>query len=127
MRFFEFEQSNDAYEDKFVMVLRNFIGRSASKKVPSKLNWNALNNIMKTVGFEFPADYETFKAMYDASPTLQSMVKNFNADGIELNVPGAPDDEQPKQDGSDSEEAVAKMASSAADKQIAQNQATPQV
>jgi hypothetical protein len=125
MRFFEFV--NDAYEDKFVMILRNFIGRAASKKVPSKLNWNALNRITKANGFEMAADYETFKGMYDASPVLQNMVKNFNADGIELNVPGAPDDEQPKQDGTDSEQEIAKIAAGAADKQVAQNQQTPQV
>jgi hypothetical protein len=126
MRFFEF--SSDSYEDKFVMILRNFIGRAASKKAPSKLNWKALNQITSSSGFEMGADYESFKAMYDASPTLQNMVRNFNADGIELNVPGAPNSDQPKQGAEDdSEEAIAKMASSAADKQIAQNQATPQV
>lgn len=126
MRFFEF--SSDSYEDKFVMVLRNFIGRAASKKAPSKLNWKALNQIMAASGFELGTDYETFKSMYDASPTLQNMVKNFNADGIELNVPGVPKTDQVAQGGKDdSEQAIAKMAASSADQQIAQNQKTPQV
>jgi hypothetical protein len=70
------------------------------------------------------ADYETFKAMYDASPQLQSMVKNFNADGIELKVPGAPDaDKEPTQDGQTSAEKIDKIASAAAPKQLAQSQA----
>jgi hypothetical protein len=88
MRFFEFADA-DAGLDKFVMTLRNFIGRAASKKAPSKLNWASLQKITNDNGFEFAADYETFKSIYDSSPIVQSLVKNFNADGVELNVPGA--------------------------------------
>jgi hypothetical protein len=126
MRFFEFADA-DAGLDKFVMTLRNFIGRAASKKAPSKLNWASLQKITNDNGFEFAADYETFKSIYDSSPIVQSLVKNFNADGVELNVPGAeePGDEgepTPK-GGDDSEEAVAKIAASAAPAQLSQNQA----
>jgi len=127
MRFFEF--SGDDEGDRFVMVLRNYIGRAASKKAPAKLNWNGLNKVLATNGFELAADYEIFKAMYDSMPTIQQMVKNFNADGIELNVPGAPD-EEPKGDGTqtpaDSQAAVDQTAASAAAGQLAQSQATPQ-
>jgi hypothetical protein len=126
MRFFEFADT-DAGLDKFVMTLRNFVGRAASKKAPSKLNWASLQKITNDNGFEFAADYETFKSIYDSSPIVQSLVKNFNADGVELNVPGAeePGDEgepTPK-GGDDSEEAVAKIAASAAPSQLSQNQA----
>lgn len=121
MRIFEVVDS-DVGIDKFVMVLRNYIGRASSKKAPSKLNWNGLQQVAKANGFEFAADYETFKSMYDANPALQSMVKNFNDKGIELNVPGAPD-ETPKGDGTqdpkDSQAAVDKMAASAAPQQLA--------
>ena len=127
MRFFEF--SGDDEGDRFVMVLRNYIGRAASKKAPAKLNWNGLNKVLATNGFELSADYETFKAMYDSMPTIQQMVKNFNADGIELNVPGAPD-EEPKGDGTqtaaDSQAAVDQTAASAAAGQLAASQTTPQ-
>lgn len=126
MRFFEFADT-DSGLDKFVMTLRNFIGRAASKKAPAKLNWASLQKITNDNGFEFAADYETFKSIYDSSPIIQSLVKNFNADGIELAVPGAeePGDEgepTPK-GGDDSEEAVAKIAASAAPQQLAQQQA----
>ena len=122
MRFFEFaDPSVDL--DKFVMILRNFIGRASSKKTPAKLNWASLQRIAKLSGFELAADYETFKSMYDSTPAIQGLVKNFNADGIELNVPGAPD-EEPKGDGTqtpqDSQAAVDKIAASAAPKQLAQ-------
>ncbi len=127
MRFFEF--AGDDEGDRFIMVLRNYIGRAASKKAPANLNWNGLNRVLATSGFELTADYETFKAMYDGSPAIQAMVKNFNERGIELNVPGAPE-EEPKGDGTktpaDSQAAVDQTAASAAAGQLAQSQATPQ-
>jgi hypothetical protein len=64
MRFFEFVDT-DLGLDKFVMILKNFIGRAASKKQAAKLNWSALQKIATDSGFEMGADYETFKSMYD--------------------------------------------------------------
>lgn len=119
MRFFEFAD-NDG--DKLVTVLRNYIGRASSKKTPAKLNWSGLNNVLRSNGFEVMADYETFKAIYDSSPAIQTMVKNFDDDGIELNVPGAPDrvTGTNKPDGTqDSQAAVDKIAASAAPQQLA--------
>jgi hypothetical protein len=128
MRFFEF--AGDDAGDKLVIVLRNYIGRAASKKAPAKLNWNGLQQVLRTNGFEMAADYETFKAIYDGSPAIQAMVKNFNDEGIELKVPGAPD-EEPKGDGTqspeDSQAAVDKAAASAAPQQLAQQTATPKI
>ena len=125
MRFFEFGGVDDG--DRFIMVLRNYIGRAASKKAPAKLNCAGLNQVLQTNGFELTADYETFKAMYDSNIAIQSMVKDFNADGIELNVPGAPDADEPTQDGETSQEKVDQTADSAAAGQLAQSQATPKV
>jgi len=122
MRLFEF--AGDDNLDKFIVVLKNFIGRHASKGASAKLNWKALDKVSRSNGIETMADYETFKAMYDSSPQLQTLVKNFNADGIELNVPGAPDaDKEPTQDGETSAEKIDKIASAAAPKQLAQSQA----
>lgn len=123
MRFFEFTNT-DMGLDKFVMVLKNFIGRSASKKQPAKLNWASLQKIAADAGFEMGADYETFKSIYDSSPIVQSLVKNFNADGIELNVPGAAEpgeagSETPVKQGQTSQDAVDKIAASAAPQQLA--------
>jgi hypothetical protein len=122
MRFFEFADS-DTGLDKFVMILRNFVGRAASKKAPASMNWASLQKIAQDSGFEFAADYETFKSIYDSSPAIQNLVKNFNDRGIELNVPGAPDAE-PQGDGTqtpqDSQAAVDKIAASAAPKQLSQ-------
>lgn len=114
MRFFEFVDT-DLGLDKFVMILKNFIGRAASKKQAAKLNWSALQKIATDSGFEMGADYETFKSMYDSSPVIQALVKNFNADGIELNVPGTDKDtETPIKQGQSSQDAVDKIAAGAA-------------
>ena len=114
MRFFEFVDT-DLGLDKFVMILKNFIGRAASKKQAAKLNWRTLQKIATDSGFEMGADYETFKSMYDSSPVIQSLVKDFNADGIELNVPGTDKDtETPVKQGQTSQDAVDKIAAGAA-------------
>lgn len=121
MRFFEFVDT-DLGLDKFVMILKNFIGRAASKKQAAKLNWSALQKIATDSGFEMGADYETFKSMYDSSPAIQGLVKNFNADGIELNVPGTDKDtETPVSQGQTSQDAVDKIAASAAAQNLTQS------
>ena len=48
MRFFEF--TGDDEGDRLIVVLRNYIGRAASKKAPAKLNWNGLNKILSSSG-----------------------------------------------------------------------------
>jgi hypothetical protein len=119
MRFFEFADT-DMGLDKFVIILKNFIGRAASKNQPSKLNWRTLQKIADDSGFEMAADYETFKSIYDSSPIIQNLVKDFNADGITLNVPGTDKDTQtPVKQGETSQDAVDKAAASAAPQQLA--------
>jgi hypothetical protein len=127
MRFFEF--AGDELLPRIVAALRNYIGRAESKEARAKLNWAGLNQVFKTNKVELATDYGTFKAIYDSNPALQAMVKDFNQDGIELNVPGAPE-EEPKGDGTqtpaDSQAAVDQTAASAAAGQLAASQTTPQ-
>ena len=123
MRFFEF--GSEDYGDRLVIILRNYIGRAASKKAPSKLNWSGLNQVLQSNGFELAADYETFKSIYDSNPAVQAMVKNFNDDSIELKVPGTPD-EKNSPGTQDSQAEVDKAAASAAPAQLDQATATPQ-
>jgi hypothetical protein len=119
MRFFEFVDT-DMGLDKFVIILKNFVGRAASKNQASKLNWRTLQKIADDSGFEMAADYETFKSIYDSSPIIQNLVKDFNADGITLNVPGTDKDTQtPVKQDQTSQDAVDKMAASAAPQQLA--------
>lgn len=125
MRFFEF--SGPEYGDRIVMILRNYIGRAASKKVPSTLNWAGFNNVLKSAGFPQGADYETFKSIYDSSPVIQKLVRDFNEQGLELNIPGTPESDVTggSRNPADSEEEIDKIASSAAPKQLSQQAKTP--
>ena len=130
MRFREFAGDNAL--DKFVTALRSEIGSADGKSLP--LSWSAVANLAKAAGFEMMSDpqaaFGTFKDLWDKNPQakqlLEPLVSNFNARGIELNVPGADSDETTA-DSDDSEQAVAQMAASAADYQIDQNQSTPQI
>jgi hypothetical protein len=127
MRFFEFGTDGTG-DDKLLMVLRNYIGKASSKKIPSKLTWETLNRVLRASGFPIGADYESFKAMYDASVALQNIVTSFDDKGVALKVPGAPGETgDGTNDARDSEEEVARIASAAAPKQVAQNQAGIQV
>jgi hypothetical protein len=116
MRFFEFSGKENM--DKVIVVLRNYIGRQAGAKAPIRLNWNALNQILTRTGAGVAADYETFKSLYDNNPVIQSLVRDFNQDGIELNVPGT--EPEATQDGQTSQEKVDQIAASAAPQQLAQ-------
>ena len=120
MRFFEFTGTDETI-DKYVILLKNIIGRAEMNKSPAKLNWAGLSNLALKNKIQLAADYETFKAIYDSSPAIQSLVKNFNADGVELEVPGAPDaDPQSPQSDQSSQDAVDQTAASAAPQQLSQ-------
>jgi len=130
MRYFEFiaEDSPTDGLDSFVTLLKNFVGRYTSKGSSAPLNWQTIASIAMKSNFEVMGDpttgYETFKSLWDTNPKakslLEPLVKNFNARGIELNIPGAPDaQEEPEQGGETSQDAVDKIAASAAPKQLA--------
>ena len=120
MRFFEFTGTDETI-DKYVILLKNIIGRAEMKKSPAKMNCAGLSNLALKNKIQLAADYETFKAIYDSSPAIHSLVKNFNADGIELDVPGAPDaDPQSPQSDQSSQDAVDQTAASAAPQQLSQ-------
>jgi hypothetical protein len=122
MRLYEFDIGNDILV-KFVLMLKNEIGSAQEKSAPVSLNWAALTQLAKDKNIRLKFDYETFKSLYDTSPILQKVVKNFNAKGIELNVPGAPDSQEPQQGDETSQDAVDQIAASAAPQQLAQQTA----
>lgn len=119
MRFFEFGTEGTGV-DKLVTVLRNYIGRAKSQKVPTKLNWMGLNRIISASGLEMAADYETFQSLYDTNPVLQTLVKTIDDSGVELNIPGLPGEEVPAQSGETPADAVAATAAGAVDQQLDQ-------
>jgi len=82
MRLFEVE---DRFTDDLITILRNLVGRSDSKHSPQSITYQALANMLKNLGYG-EIDYDQFKGIYDNNPDLQAVIKNFNADGIELNT-----------------------------------------
>ena len=73
-------------------VLLTLQARSNAKHSSGKYTWNAIANIIeKITGQSF--DYETFQAKYDANPSLQHIVADFNDHGITLNVKHAHHDD----------------------------------
>jgi len=108
----------DSQLDKYILILKNLIGRYASKKAPAQLDWPAIASLAKSAGIKIMADYETFKSMYDSSPVLQKLVANFNADGITLNVPGVSTDEPEQGDAETSQEKVNDIAAANAEQNL---------
>lgn len=120
MRLYEFTHEDGTFE-KYIILLRNLIGRAKSKGTPAKYNWAALNGMAKSIGVKIASDYESFKLMYDSSPPIQNLVKNFNSSGIQLNVPGVKDGDEPEVGKSDAGgDTIDKMASRQAAKSLKQ-------
>jgi hypothetical protein len=122
MRLFEFASSEgNETVGKLLLLLRNYRGRAASKKTPARLNWRTIE---KLTGIEI--DNEIFQSVYD-DPKLgakfQELIKDFDANGIELRVPGT-DSTETKNSGvkgqQDSQAAVDKIAASSAPQQLSQ-------
>lgn len=132
MRFFEFiKEEKYSGLDNFVTLLKNLVGRYTSKRQSAPFNWKAVAQMARKSEFEVLGDsetgYVTFKSLWDKDPKakklLEPLVKNFNAQGLELNIPGAADAEkEPTQGGESPEDAIAKTAAGAVNKQISQNQ-----
>ena len=111
---------------KLVQVLRTLISAADRKNTslflhfqkPTKQNLNPdsqnldLNKIMQNVGGE-QFDFRTFKAAYDTDPRIKTMVKNFNAVGVEVKTAKNNDKDQMQQDPAGND--IEKMAKRATD------------
>ena len=80
-----FEVAGSELEQDLVLLFRNQIQRANSEGAPAELSYQAIGNLMKASGHG-SFDYGTFKSIYDSSPELQAVVKNFNEDGVVLNT-----------------------------------------
>jgi hypothetical protein len=114
MRFFEFDGVGGDV-DKLRVLFNNLIGRATSKKQAAKYNWAAISSL-----YNGPLTYQSFNAIYNATPGIQGLVRDYNEDGLELNVPGAPDADKPQTNLDQSKADVNKIAAGAAATQLAQ-------
>ena len=107
---------SDSTQD-LILLFRNQIKRADSSNSFVTLSWNAISNIMTDMGHG-AYNYDDFKAEYNANPSLKSIVKNFNGDGVTLKT----DAEAPKEPGIDADvkptNKVDQMAKRAAGKRL---------
>ena len=60
--------------------MTNLQGKANAAQQPAAYSWD---EISKLIGGE-PFNYDLFKQEYDSNNGLQQLVKNFNADGVEV-------------------------------------------
>lgn len=80
MRLFEVE---DRFTNDLETLLRNLVGRSDSERSSQTLSYPALSNLLNNMGYG-GINYDTFKSIYDDSPSLQPLIANFDEDKIVL-------------------------------------------
>jgi len=93
MRLHEFSTSG---VDDLIILFRNQIQRANSQGSEAYLSWTAIANILKSTGHNF--DYDSFKKVYDMTPSLKAIVKNFDGSGVTLKTDVEVDDEGEKVD-----------------------------
>jgi hypothetical protein len=82
-------------------------------KGKTRFSFKELGTVMQNLGNQ-QFNYESFKAEYDADPRLQTLVKNFDKNSIELNT-GSFDSSQDQNPKSPSPDRVSQMAKRAVD------------
>jgi hypothetical protein len=98
----------DSTESDIALLFRNIIAQANSKNQSSYLSWAALTNLQQNVNAP-QFSYDTFKELYDASPLIQNLIKDFDDHGIELKTKKSTPEKQGKEEVS----TVSQMAKSA--------------
>ena len=80
-----FEVAGNELEQDLVLLFRNQIQRANAENSPAELSYQAITSLMKSAGHG-SFDYGIFKSLYDQSPEIQAIVKNFNEEGVVLNT-----------------------------------------
>lgn len=78
MRLFEVE---DHFAADLESVLRNLL----TKKAEVILTYEELSTLLKNMGYG-PIDYDGFAKIFDANPSLDAIIQNFNESGIILST-----------------------------------------
>lgn len=108
MRLFEF--ASDIADD-VVLILRNQMGTSNSSDTSGKVSYAALNNMLKNIGYgNVEYDSSTFTNLYDKNPEIQTLVSDYDENGIVLATKKQPEEKIDKFDIGNSP-SVKKMAS----------------
>ncbi len=69
--------------DPLVLVLRSIQNTANNKNSPASMTWDAINRATQAYGAP-DIDYERFSQRYDNDPNLQSIIDNFDENGIQI-------------------------------------------
>ena len=117
-----FEVMTKPSMDKIVALLRNQINSSNKKEF--SLTYKALNNMVASNGFGITIDAETFQHIYDSYSEIQSIVTDFDNDGVHFNTSTDIESSSAETDASDSVETI---ASRSAEKQMKSSRKTANI
>ncbi len=65
------------------MVLRSIQNTANDRKTTASMTWDAINQATQAYGAP-DIDYERFAQLYDNDPTIQSVIDNFDENGIQI-------------------------------------------
>ena len=95
--------NSDAIESNITTALKSLINIANERNKPAKFKWDTFSKYLVNMGLD-AMDYDTFSSLYDSDETLQSLVKNYNEKGVELNSDVSSNDQksgvdsEPKED-----------------------------
>jgi hypothetical protein len=98
-------------------VLLTLQRRADIKNQPAEFSWEALNNILQNVQGT-SIDYASFKAEFDADPTMKTFIKGFNSQGVVIKTRNKDTDEPQVGDQDKGASDINTMAKRAAAKEI---------
>lgn len=75
----------DRFSSDLTTILRNLLGRGNAKYSSQHLTYFALSNLMKNLGYG-AVSFEDFSKIYDDHPEIQTLVSDFDQDGITLST-----------------------------------------
>jgi hypothetical protein len=87
MRFSEFlivPEDNTKSENAFKALLMMFRQKADSSNKPSEISWRALETYMNNMGHSMT--FDAFKNLYDQKPELQSLVSDYDENGVTINT-----------------------------------------
>jgi hypothetical protein len=87
MRYSEFIQvpeDDTSSEDAFKALVMLLKHTANNKKQGSKISWDAIGTYMNNMGHSMT--FDAFKGLYNQKPELQSLVSDYDEDGITINT-----------------------------------------
>lgn len=69
--------------DPIIVVLRSIQNAANDKHTTASMTWDAINRATQAYGAP-DIDYERFAQLFDSDPAIQSVVDNFDQNGVQI-------------------------------------------